>query len=297
MAIGSPHQGADAHEALSALFGHALPLSPWRPASGVRCFARWRHGTCRGYLPPLRGHVLAITQAGYGMAVVSRCGSRVHGQLRRGAVSIWPEGSHGHVDFTGERECSQVVIPSALVGQCAQDAGLPEGATLAERITIADPVLFHLVDMLTAGDTGTAHDDRFREQCTALICTHLVRRHVAAPAETRRPGASALVAWQLKRIRDFMLESMHAPITLRDIAAQVSLSRSHVCTAFRNATGSTPREYLTALRIGRAKELLANSDEPIGEISAAVGYGTASAFTASFRRATGVTPRAFRERR
>ncbi len=242
----------------------------------------------------MRGHLITATHMGSGLVILSRDGKRMAGQLRRGGVSILPEGCHGEVDFTGDRECSQVIVPSALFRRCAYDAGLPDSTALVERITIVDPTLFHLVDMLTADGTDASTDDMFREQCAVLICTHLVRRHSRRDVVEQADVATGLAGWQLRRIQEYMHEHLHAPLTLRDIAAQVTLSRHYVCTAFRHSTGFTPYEYLTTLRISRAKQLLTATRQSVSDIAAAVGYGTPSAFTASFRRATGTTPSRFR---
>lgn len=296
LACSSPREpeGLDPVDALSVLFGQPVPISPWRSSGGVRYIRRWRHGGTRGYLPPMRGHLITVTHVGSGMVIVTRAGKRVAGQLRRSAVSILPEGCHGYVDFTGERECSQVIVPSLLLRLCAQQMGIETIDAPIERVTIVDTTLFHLVDMLTSAEDQTPAGSLFREQCAMLICTHLLRRHFPQDRDEQAEAAQGLAAWQLRRLQEYMQEHLHAPLTLHDLAAQVTLSRHYVCTAFRHSTGFTPYEYLTTLRIRRAKELLVASRQSISDIAAAVGYGTASAFTASFRRATGTTPSRFR---
>jgi AraC family transcriptional regulator len=91
-----------------------------------------------------------------------------------------------------------------------------------------------------------------------------------------------------------MAEHLDQDISLDELAALVSLSRFHFCTAFRLATGQTPHNWLTAIRIQQARRLLAEPDLPIIHVALAVGYQTPSAFAATFRNATGVTPSAFR---
>ncbi len=92
-----------------------------------------------------------------------------------------------------------------------------------------------------------------------------------------------------------MSERLGETITLDELAGLVGLSRFHFCTAFRQATGQTPHAWLTALRIGRARRLLAEPALSVTEIGLAVGYQTPSAFAAAFRRHAGVTPGAFRK--
>ena len=59
----------------------------------------------------------------------------------------------------------------------------------------------------------------------------------------------------------------------------------------------SPFNWLRALRIERAKELLASSTLPLAEIALAVGFSTQPEFTTAFKRATGVTPGAWRRER
>ncbi|TIP78113.1 MAG: helix-turn-helix transcriptional regulator, partial [Mesorhizobium sp.] len=81
---------------------------------------------------------------------------------------------------------------------------------------------------------------------------------------------------------------------LNELAALAGLGRFHFCTAFRQATGSTPHAWLVKLRIQRARQLLSHPELPVTEIALAVGYETPSSFAAAFRKITGVTPSAFR---
>jgi AraC family transcriptional regulator len=94
----------------------------------------------------------------------------------------------------------------------------------------------------------------------------------------------------------YMQENLEKDIGLQELADIVGLSRFYFCGAFRVATGCTPHEWLTRLRIREARRLLADPVAPISDIALTVGYRTPSAFTARFRRIMGVTPREFRRR-
>jgi AraC family transcriptional regulator len=103
-----------------------------------------------------------------------------------------------------------------------------------------------------------------------------------------------LADWQVKKVLAYMREHLAEPIGLDALADLVGLSRFHFCTAFRLATGSTPHNTLVAMRIERARHLLASPELPVTAVALAVGYETPSAFGASFRKVTGVTPREYR---
>ncbi|MCC3357130.1 AraC family transcriptional regulator [Bacillus sp. REN16] len=71
---------------------------------------------------------------------------------------------------------------------------------------------------------------------------------------------------------DYMVNHYHEHMTLSDLAKMAGLSTSHYARLFKEYVGYSPIDYLTHVRIDRAKELLAISDFRIKEISQSVGY-------------------------
>jgi transcriptional regulator GlxA family with amidase domain len=65
---------------------------------------------------------------------------------------------------------------------------------------------------------------------------------------------------------------------------------------FKEATGQSPIAYVQRIRIEEAKRLLEATDQPVEEISWAVGYEDPASFRRLFRRVTGLAPGAYRQR-
>ena len=100
----------------------------------------------------------------------------------------------------------------------------------------------------------------------------------------------------IRQIKGFMESSYpDAALSVKDIGDHVGLSASYVCTVFKNETGQTLNQYLTTLRMEKAKLLLADPSIRIGEISAQVGYLDGSYFGKSFKRYTGYSPSEYRD--
>jgi len=116
-------------------------------------------------------------------------------------------------------------------------------------------------------------------------------RHCAGLKEGRAAGG--LAAWRLKRI-DERLAELGAPPTLDELAALCSLSVRQLTRGFRASRGCAIGDYVAARRAEAAKRLLA-ADESIKAVAHALGFATHSSFTSAFRKATGQTPRAFRQ--
>ncbi|NLG58347.1 MAG: response regulator [Clostridiales bacterium] len=86
-------------------------------------------------------------------------------------------------------------------------------------------------------------------------------------------------------------------ITLGDAAEAVHLSPNHFCTVFSQETGSTFIEYLTRLRLERARELLEGSQARSSSIAHQVGYRDPHYFSYLFKKHTGLSPRDWRKQR
>jgi len=85
--------------------------------------------------------------------------------------------------------------------------------------------------------------------------------------------------------------------TVAALARAVGLSRPVFARRFADKVGATPLAYLREVRIDRAARLLAESDQPLAEVAAAVGYTSEFAFNRAFQRARGEPPGRFRRAR
>ncbi len=93
---------------------------------------------------------------------------------------------------------------------------------------------------------------------------------------------------------DFMKKNYHRQISLEEVARVVYLSPAYFSTLFKQQTGISFSQYLTRLRVDKAKELLDKTWLSISEISQAVGYTTVDYFCRIFKKMTGTTPSNYR---
>lgn len=83
-------------------------------------------------------------------------------------------------------------------------------------------------------------------------------------------------------------------VSLKMISAHVRISPSHLSKIFSQETSQTITEYLTQVRIGRAKELLKTTNNKTFEIAYQVGYNDPHYFSNIFKKTTGFTPKEYR---
>jgi len=85
-------------------------------------------------------------------------------------------------------------------------------------------------------------------------------------------------------------------IGLREVAGYVNLNTSYFSALFKRETGVNFMDYLTGVRIEKAKSFLLLTSLKVYEIAAQVGYPDSKYFNRAFRKAVGLTPGGFRER-
>ena len=85
------------------------------------------------------------------------------------------------------------------------------------------------------------------------------------------------------------------PISLQELAQQQSMSPRNFSRRFKLATGETASQYLTRLRIEKAKSELLGNEDPVSEIGYRVGFADVSHFNRQFLRMVGCTPKEFRQ--
>lgn len=125
-----------------------------------------------------------------------------------------------------------------------------------------------------------------RESQLFAICAYLLVRHAAERPERRavkgEPGRVALV-------RSYMEAHLEDNVNLDELARLTNLSPFHLLRVFQHETGLPPHAYLTQLRVGRAKHLLA-AGMPIPQVAQVTGFTDQSHLTRHFKRLVGVTP-------
>jgi len=100
----------------------------------------------------------------------------------------------------------------------------------------------------------------------------------------------------VKRAIDHMREDYcDVNLGLKDIARAARLSPTRLSAVFKKETGSTVLDYLTNVRIERAKHLLKSGDYMIYEIASFVGYGSSQYFSQVFQKHEGVNPNTYKK--
>ncbi len=96
-------------------------------------------------------------------------------------------------------------------------------------------------------------------------------------------------------VKRYVYDNIGTKLTASKIAAGVHISKSTLYSTIREAAGLSVNEYVTNIRVIRAKDLLSESEMPINDIASMLGFANISYFTSFFKKHIGLTPLAFRK--
>lgn len=115
--------------------------------------------------------------------------------------------------------------------------------------------------------------------------------HAHRGAAAKEPHMRSYV----QQILDYIHFNYANALTISDMANTLSLNRSYFYRIFKEETGLSPSEYLNGYRIDRARQLLKDTNMPIGQIAVSTGFNTFSSFSRLFQIKYGQSPREFRK--
>ncbi len=135
---------------------------------------------------------------------------------------------------------------------------------------------------------------------SGLVQERLAEVLLVEALRSGQPAAGPIAPGLLRGLADpqtaAALTALHAdvrhPWTVTELAARAHLSRSTFCRRFLDLVGTPPIDYLVAWRMALAKDALVRG-ATAAQVAAAVGYGSASAFSSAFHRHVGIRPGRF----
>jgi len=151
---------------------------------------------------------------------------------------------------------------------------------------------------MRAGDLGERESEAWSQlmklETLDDMCGHLLNylKEVCERIGNRREKPVPEVITEIMRI---IHRRYPDNLTIADIASQVYLAKTYICLLFKQETGETINEYMTRVRMEKAKELLQDTEQKLADICLAIGYAEPSYFTKQFRKYTGMNPSDYRD--
>ena len=172
------------------------------------------------------------------------------------------------------------VDQSLVLGGAAQRIVMAGGGSSWQDLALY--LIARLVGLKEAMEVAKVYMLQWHDLGQQPFASLMIRR------QTSDSVVNACQAWLTDNYR------VHAPVA--GMVAQSGLPERSFIRRFSKATGMSPLDYVHALRLEEAKQLLEASDIAIEAIANEVGYQDTSFFGRLFRRKAGITPKQYRLR-
>lgn len=213
----------------------------------------------------------------------------------RGSICLTPAGQPIAAAWDDGLECLMINLEPSLLVQTALGINLSPSFELVELYRDTDPLIEHIgLNLLEELNSDAPVGRIYAESLVQTLVLHLLRNYSTANRKSEN-ASGGLSGYKLRRVTEFICEHLDQDLSLAEIAEVADLSQFHFARAFRRTTGMTPQQFITQKRIERAKNLLAEGDLPLVEVSLRAGFKNQSHFTTLFRKFTRLTPKAWRE--
>jgi YesN/AraC family two-component response regulator len=141
-------------------------------------------------------------------------------------------------------------------------------------------------------------DRTFRRVKSLLSQSHDADGPTSAEAIATASGEhSSQCQRKIEMATDYIRRNYQENLTLRQLASEFSMNDSYLSSQFKKHTGQGFSDFLTDIRVERAKQLLSSVDLRVYEVADMVGFNNAKYFADVFKRRTGETPQRYRDRR
>lgn len=219
-----------------------------------------RHGTTIG---AVSGGVFPLVQAGIGTG--------------KPLAVHWCYKSAFEADFP-HHLCSDRVI------ELAGDTITAAGAAAAFDLSL------HLIEQKLGASIATE---------VACWFQHPVMRREgvgqAVPSQSGNSAGEQLPPLVARAVKIFA-QNLEEPVLLAAVAGELGITTRHLERSFKSATGGNPTQFYRKMRMEAARQMVLYTNDRLGDIGAAVGYGSFQTFRLHYERMFQVDPKTDRNR-
>ncbi len=123
-----------------------------------------------------------------------------------------------------------------------------------------------------------------------------LQRHLPPPPQVAcRSGTETHAEQAVQGLLECISRNYGQPITLQRCATKLGMNAAYLSALFSRAIGKPFKTYLTERRVEKAKALLSDPAQTASEVAYAVGYASENRFRLAFKKASGLSPKLWRE--
>jgi AraC family transcriptional regulator len=175
------------------------------------------------------------------------------------------------------------------------DGQLEATLAVSNHDTMRSRVWMHRVISLLEAAVHQLHNQVHPAQGPLLEAASLLRQQVDPPAAREVPdGRERLLAWQTRKVRDYIDTHIARPVLVADLCALVQRSEAHFSRCFKRTFGESPHAFLVRRRTELAAQYMLTTDASLSDIARECGFTDQAHLCKQFRQAAGQTPAAWR---
>ena len=275
-----------------------LDTSPTRSSATVQWegIALENHTTPAVFIPRHEHpqHFLHLVLSGAVKYEINTKGRNLRFTSRPGTIFVLPRGTVDEVNWTGPTQRMAVAIYPRLLTKALDETAHETDIELKEHWDLTDGhILAVLKEMAADLDDGSPAGKMYGESLANTLAVYLLKRYAVWPV-TPLVCKGGLPGYRLKRVLDYIANSLEENISLSQLAAITGMSPHYFSELFKQSTGHSPHNYVLLQRIERAKERLRDPKCSIIDAGLDAGFQNSSHFARMFRKLEGVTPSRFR---
>ena len=199
------------------------------------------------------------------------------------------------------RQTLHLYLPALLFDRLRDDFKLPVTPAHSIRYVagIRDDVIQHIGGSILSELTNeTAAGRMYVETASLTLAARLLQNYCDSGAcAPTKYSTHSFDHIRLRRVLDYIAASIEDDITLVDLARIAGYSPFHFARKFTLVMGISPHRYISRIRLENAMAQLATGKLPLAEIALNAHFSSQASFTRAFHRATGMTPKEYRQRR
>ncbi|MBE9111481.1 helix-turn-helix transcriptional regulator [Nodosilinea sp. LEGE 07298] len=261
----------------------------------------YRHDLPGGLDAPLglSHHMLTFFLSKNARQVTSfdECG-QYDGVMELGDFYLYPAGRPGFTRWQSVDKTLHIVLEPDFLSRVAIDSDCLNSGNLEllPVLNTRDRQLENLVPLfLQEIENGDLGDRLYLESLSSILGIHLLRQYCKVTPKLRQSGVG-LAPRKLATVLEYIQARLNQELSLDAMAAEIGVSRCHFATQFKQTMGLPPHQYVSQQRIEKAKRSLRSHQLSIAEIALECGFSNQSHLTKVFKKQTGTTPKAYRER-
>ncbi|NJM71618.1 MAG: helix-turn-helix transcriptional regulator [Scytonema sp. RU_4_4] len=239
----------------------------------------------------IEGHRLIIN-LGEAVRFGWRMGGRTHEAiLPHGGFCLQSNGETNAPFWQDELTVAAIALTPDFITTILEDRTPTAIDTFAERRCSLDELTYNYARALSR-ELASPGEPLYAETLSLAFTLHLLSNHSRKVKKPLSPKGK-LSSIQLKEVIEYTRTQLGAELSLNQLADVAQVSEFYFSRLFKNTTGMAPHQFVLNLRLERAKKLILTGQMSLAEVALLCGFFDQSHFSNVFKRAFGMTPRAF----